>query len=293
MAALRAWLAERAPIAEVVELLEHKTRAAAPLLDLVLLRAAMTLFFFVVQVVTGALLLLYYRPERRRGLRERAVHHGARAVRLADPLDSFVVGEPDGRQRRSSTCSACMFLKAYRRPRELTWMSGMVLLGLVLAFGFTGYLLPWNELAFFATRVGTDIAGDRVRASASSLVRCCAAGRTSPARTLTRFFGLHVAILPGDRDVLVGLHLLLVQRHGMSTPPSVEAASRRRAGRDAAMPFLPHFLLRDLFAWTLALALLAALAAFFPWELGTRPTRSRPRRRAFVRSGTSCGCSRR
>ena len=51
------------------------------------------------------------------------------------------------------------FLKAYRKPREMTWMSGMVLLGFALGFGFSGYLLPWNSLAFFATKVGTDMAG--------------------------------------------------------------------------------------------------------------------------------------
>ena len=51
------------------------------------------------------------------------------------------------------------FLRAYRKPRELTWVSGMVLLFLAMGFGFSGYLLPWNTLAFFATKVGTDIAG--------------------------------------------------------------------------------------------------------------------------------------
>ena len=88
--------------------------------------------------------------------------------------------------------------------------------------------------------------------------------------TLTRLFGFHVAILPAIATALVGLHLLLVQRHGMSVPPSVE----RRAAEDPTavrtMPFLPHFLLRDLFAWTAVLALLAGLSTFYPWELGVK-----------------------
>jgi cytochrome b6 len=87
---------------------------------------------------------------------------------------------------------------------------------------------------------------------------------------LTRLFGFHVAVLPAVATALVALHLLLVQRHGMSVPPSVE---RQAAGNPAAvraMPFIPHFLLRDLFAWTIVLAVLAALSTFYPWELGTK-----------------------
>jgi quinol-cytochrome oxidoreductase complex cytochrome b subunit len=70
--------------------------------------------------------------------------------------------------------------------------------------------------------------------------------------------------------MLLALHLLLVQRHGMSLPPSVERRAAKDSAAMRAMPFLPHFLLRDLFAWTLVLALLAALSTFFPWELGTK-----------------------
>jgi quinol-cytochrome oxidoreductase complex cytochrome b subunit len=87
--------------------------------------------------------------------------------------------------------------------------------------------------------------------------------------TLTRFFGVHIAILPAITTALLGLHLFFVQYHGMSVPPSVE--SNARAGRKiAAMPFVPHFALRDLFAWTVAVALLAGLSAFYPWELGKK-----------------------
>jgi quinol-cytochrome oxidoreductase complex cytochrome b subunit len=87
--------------------------------------------------------------------------------------------------------------------------------------------------------------------------------------TLTRFFGVHVAILPAVTTVLLVLHLLLIQFHGMSVPPSVEA-EQRSGKRLAAMPFVPHFALRDLFGWTVALALLAGLSAFLPWELGRK-----------------------
>jgi len=162
-----------------------------------------------------------------------------------------------------------LFLKAYRRPRELTWMSGMLLLGLVLAFGFTGYLLPWNQLAFFATRVGTEIPGS-IPVIGQPIVHLLRGGPDVTGGTLTRFFGVHVAILPGIVTVLLAVHVLLVQRHGMSTPPSIEGEIRASGRPAKSLPFLPHYVLHDLFGWTLALALLAALSAFYPWELGTK-----------------------
>jgi cytochrome b6 len=158
------------------------------------------------------------------------------------------------------------FLKAYRSPRELTWLSGFGLLVLALAFGFSGYLLPWNKLAFFATQVGTDIAGV-VPVAGEFVLRFLRGGDHVTGGTLSRFYGWHVAILPAITTFLLLLHLILVQRHGMSVPPSVE---RRRGGNVRQMPFVPDFLLRDLFGWTLALGVLAALAALFPWELGEK-----------------------
>jgi quinol-cytochrome oxidoreductase complex cytochrome b subunit len=77
-------------------------------------------------------------------------------------------------------------------------------------------------------------------------------------------------VLPAIATVLLALHLLLVQYHGMSVPPSVEAEAARSGRRIPAMPFVPHFALRDVFGWTVALALLAGLSAFLPWELGVR-----------------------
>jgi cytochrome b6 len=224
----------------------------------------MTLFFFVVQVVTGILLLLYYRP---------------------GPDDAFESVEllmtqvPFGWLVRSlhSWSSNLMvffaalhlasvfFLRAYRRPRELTWVSGALLFLLVLAFSFSGYLLPWNQLAFFATKVGTDIAGS-LPLVGEAMLRFLRGGDRVTGATLSRFFGWHVCVLPLITMVLLGAHLLLVQVHGMSVPPGEEAAGKKQR----SMRFFPHFALRDVFGWTLALGVLAALAALFPWELGEK-----------------------
>jgi cytochrome b6 len=145
----------------------------------------------------------------------------------------------------------------------------MLLLGLTLGFGFTGYLLPWNELAYFATRVGTDIMR-AVPGAGEFLVRFIRGGPEVTGATLTRLFGMHVAILPMMATVLLGLHIWLVQAHGMSVPPRLEASAARAGRRGPVLPFVPHFIMREAFGWTLALALLAALSAFYPWELGAK-----------------------
>jgi cytochrome b6 len=161
-----------------------------------------------------------------------------------------------------------LFLRSYRKPRELTWVSGVLLLFVMMAFGFSGYLLPWNELAFFATKVGTGIAG-AVPLVGDFMMRFMRGGDEVTGATLTRFYGLHVAILPAITTAILGMHLLLIQRQGMSVPPSVEM--RERAGEKVGqMPFFPHYVLHDLMWWYVALAVLAALALFSPWELGKK-----------------------
>jgi cytochrome b6 len=139
----------------------------------------------------------------------------------------------------------------------------------MLGFGFSGYLLPWNELAFFATQVGTEVAG-AVPLAGGFMVRFLRGGEQVTGGTLTRFFGFHVAVLPLMTALLLGVHLVLVQKHGMSVPPRVSAEEDRSGRKLAMMPFVPNFLLRDLIGWCAALGVLAALAALFPWELGVK-----------------------
>jgi cytochrome b6 len=156
-----------------------------------------------------------------------------------------------------------MFTHAYHRPRELTWLSGIALLGLMLCFGFSGYLLPWNQISYFATKVGTDVAGTTPFIG-PTLARLLRGGEDVGAATLTRFFAFHVMILPLFTCGLVGLHLLLVQKAGMSTPKHLPAHDLSH------MKFFPNFFLRELMVWYGVLALLGSLAAIFPWELGEK-----------------------
>src|SRR5204862_2350692 len=110
--------------------------------------------------------------------------------------------------------ASAFIMKAYRSPRELTWVTGALLLFVSLAFGFSGYLLPWNTLAFFATKVGTEVAAV-VPIAGKFLVRFLRGGDEVTGATLTRFYGFHVAILPAVTTAVLLIHIFLVHKHGM------------------------------------------------------------------------------
>jgi cytochrome b6 len=224
----------------------------------------LTLFFLGVQVVTGILLLLYYRPT---------------AEAAFESVQFIVTRVPFGWLVRSihswsanlmvlaavAHMISVFLLGAYTKPRELTWWSGIALLGVALGFGFSGYLLPWNELSFFATRIGTDMVS-KVPLIGHWLLTFLRGGEEVTGATLTRFFGLHVAVLPMISAALVTLHLALIQRQGMHVPERLAEEARRRR----PLRFIPNFVLRESIVWLAGLAALAALAAFLPWELGVK-----------------------
>ncbi len=254
------WVGNRAGLEGAQDFLKHKTVPVHSGTIWYYL-GGVTLFLFVIQVLTGMLLLLYYRPTPTEAFESvqfivtqvefgwliRSVHSwAANLMVLTALLHMFSV----------------FFLKAYRKPRELTWLSGMALLLLTFAFGFSGYLLPWNTLAYFATKVGTDMAG-AVPVVGRFLRHFLRGGEEVTGATLTRFFGFHVAVLPGLTTLLLLLHLALVQKWGISSP-------KRPGGSGPAMPFYPNFVLRELIGWYGALGVLGMLAALFPWELGTK-----------------------
>ena len=261
------WLETRLPVRALVDFMRHK-RVPEHRHSIWYYFGGMTLFLFIIQVGTGALLLLYYRPSASEA------YESMQFIMTRVPFGWLVrsIHAWSGNLMVAAAVAhlfSVLFLHAYRPPRELTWMSGVALLLLTLAFGFTGYLLPWNELSFFATRVGTDIAAT-IPITGHVIVRFLRGGDDVTGATLTRLFGVHVAILPALATALLVLHLVLVQVHGMSLPPSVERLQRESGRHVRSMPFFPHFILRDLFAWTVALACLAGLSAFYPWELGAK-----------------------
>lgn len=225
----------------------------------------MALFLFIIQIITGLLLSVYYKPSPDQAFESvRAIMTEVDFGWLIRSIHSWSANLLIGVLLLHLLTTYIM--RAYRRPREFTWITGVVLLALFMFFGFSGYLLPWNQLAFFATRVGTAIMG-KVPVLGQDLLLLARGGENVTGDTLARFYALHVVILPLSVFAVLGVHLYLVQKHGMSIPQKTIA----KAGGEKqvpSMPFVPHFLLRDMVGWYLALALLAALAALFPWELG-------------------------
>ncbi len=264
---VRGWLDERFDWAGMTAPLLKKTVPVHKLTYWYFL-GGITLFLFVIQVCTGILLLLYYRAGANEAFESvqyimtrvqfgwlvRSIHSWAANLMIFTAFAHMF---------------SVLFLHAYRKPRELTWVSGMLLLFLVMGFGFSGYLLPWNSLAFFATKVGTEIAG-QVPVVGRSMMIFLRGGEEVTGATLTRFFGFHVAVLPGIATLLIVLHLALVQRFGISVPPSVEARWIAHPEQARQMKFFPGFFLRELMAWYIALGVLGALAALLPWGLGTK-----------------------
>ena len=255
------WLGERVDISPIREILEHKTVPVHSATRWYYF-GGITLFLFGIQVVTGVLLLLYYRPT------------------VAEAFDSvrFIMTRVEFgwliRSIHSWSANLLIFvafvhmfsvafMHAYRKPRELLWLSGIALLGLMLCFGFSGYLLPWNKISYFATKVGTDVAAG-VPVVGPAIGRFLRGGEDVGAATLTRFFALHIMVLPLAAAALTIFHVLLIQQKGMSTPPWIPATGVRQ------MRFFPNFFLREAMVWYVALAVLGTLAAIFPWELGEK-----------------------
>ena len=117
------------------------------------------------------------------------------------------------------------FLAAYKYPREFTWITGVVLLISTLGMGFTGYLLPWNQRAYWATTVGTEIAGT-VPGIGPFITSVLRGGSDLSAVTLTRFFAMHIWFLPALIGVLIGVHIYMVIKLGIAGVPGKEESSR-------------------------------------------------------------------
>jgi cytochrome b6 len=258
-----AWLQERFYVlTPIIDYMKHK-EVPKHRLSFWYYFGGLGLFFFIIQIVTGLLLLQYYKPTE------------------ASAFASFVFIQKDvpfgWLLRQVHAWSANMmilmlfihmfstfFMKSYRKPRELMWVSGFLLLVLSLGFGFTGYLLPWNELAFFATQVGTEV--PKVAPGGAFLVDILRGGTDVSGETLTRMFSLHVVLLPGLVMLVLAAHLTLVQVLGTSAPIGYKEAGLIK-GYDK---FFPTFLAKDGIGWLIGFALIVYLSVVFPWEIGVK-----------------------
>ncbi len=176
-----------------------------------------TLVTFILLLFTGAFLMMNYSPSPDHayesiqyindvvtfGALIRGIHHwAASAIVVLIGLHGLRV----------------FFMAAYKYPRELTWVLGAVIFILVMGAAFTGYLLPWDQKAYWATNVGVGIAGE-VPLLGPFIQQILIGSNTIGALTLTRFFTLHVGIIPPLLILLIGTHIFLVVRQGISAPP--------------------------------------------------------------------------
>ena len=176
-----------------------------------------SMFLFVMQALTGIFLSVYYTPSPDHaydsiqyimngvafGWLIRGIHHwGASLMVLVVFIHMIRV----------------FVTASYKYPRELTWLIGVGLLLCTLGMGFTGYLLPWNQKAYWATTVGTSIAGS-VPWIGPFILKVLHGGPELSALTLTRFFAAHIWMLPVALAGLMGIHLFLIIRKGESQFP--------------------------------------------------------------------------
>lgn len=224
----------------------------------------LTLFFFIIQVITGVMLLFYYEP---------SVSDAHTSVEY---ITYNVTGGALVRNLHAWSSSAMIFcalshmitalsMKAFKNPREITWLSGVLLLLLVFGFGFTGYLLPWNQIAVNATKIGLQsieqlgsllpgFLADLLRSIKETIQGDAAVGQS----TLSRFYAIHVVILPLLTFALLGLHLLAVQLHGMSKGVDKPTGKTER--------FFPTFVLKDFSLWGIVFFFVMVIAMTLPFE---------------------------
>lgn len=251
------WLDDRLPLSDV---LSYFTKKMVPRHkhSFWYYFGGLTFFFLVIQVITGVLLSLYYKPSPDQAYEsiQRIVNdvpHGWLVRSVHSWSSNLMVGS------LFIHMFSAFLMKAYRRPRELMWISGVLLLFLVLGFCFTGYLLPWDTTAYFATLIGTEvprtlpIIGDWG-------VGLLKGGEEIGSETLSRMYIIHIMILPLISLAIVSFHVLMSQVFGSSVPIGV-------VEKRPAIPFFPNFVYRDLVAWTIGFIALLALATLIPWGL--------------------------
>lgn len=208
------WLDERLGLTSIYDtILDRKV----PKVNWWFTLGSASLFLFIMQGITGIFLSVYYVPspgqaydsieyimnEVAFGWLIRGIHHWGSSIMV---LIVFI------------HMLRVFFYGAYKFPREITWLTGVLLILSVLGMGFTGYLLPWNQKAYWATTVGTEIGGT-VPFIGDFILRVLRGGADVSAVTLARFFSVHIWMLPALITLLISIHLYLVIRLGISSIP--------------------------------------------------------------------------
>ncbi|MDO8526597.1 MAG: cytochrome b N-terminal domain-containing protein [Deltaproteobacteria bacterium] len=221
-----------------------------------------TLAVFILQVVTGTLLGMNYSPSPDHA------YDSIRYIMTQVPMGSLI----RGLHKWGATAMIVLLLlhmlriyvmASYKRPREITWMVGIILLLVGFGLGFTGYLLPWDQKAYWATAVGANIAA-QAPFFGPMIAKILKGGEELGALTLTRFYGLHVLVLPITMGLLIGAHLFLVIYHGISAPPSRKVPPPDYQDLKAkGKPFYPHSIFKDVVMVLIVFAIIFFLALHY------------------------------
>jgi ubiquinol-cytochrome c reductase cytochrome b subunit len=251
------WLDERTGIKQITrEALDEPIRGGA---RWAYVFGSLLLFLFGIQVATGIFLTMYYVPSADHA------HASVSYIQKAVPGGWLV----RGLHHYSATAmvilavvhlSQTFLFGAYKQKRELLWMAGVAMLLVIFGFSFTGYLLPWDQAAYFATKVGASIAGE-VPAVGSVQQRIMLGGNDLTTVTLARFFTTHVFLLPLALAGLAGLHLYLFRR---ATP----AGPFHNRDDKKIERFYPKQLFKDSVAVLICFGALVAMSKYSPAELG-------------------------
>ena len=229
------------------------------------------MFSLALQVVTGILLLVYYVPDADKAFGSvTAIMNDVPfgwLIRMCHAVGSNMIVAV-----LMLHMFSVLFMGSYKRPRELSWLSGFILLNLMMAISLTGYLLPWSQLSFWATTVATNSAG-AIPLIGSHLVEFMRGGKLVGPQTLGRFFALHVAVLPLGIAALAGLHLFLLKRVGISAPPFGQKDSSNQWKGDSyryedhpgGIPFFPNYALQDMSSICIYLAIFLLVVFFNPY----------------------------
>ncbi len=225
---------------------------------------SVALFTFVSQFATGILLLLYYRP----------------TLKEAHESIQYITGEvPFGWLMRQVHAWGATFMMAavllhmtrtyfmgsFKKPREFTWVLGVILFLLTMFFGFTGYLLPWNQLSYWATTVGTEVVG-AVPYVGENLKQVLLGGPTVGQETLSRFFVVHVALLPWILIIVLVVHLVLMRLHNLA--PLEDVGKEIPFPPESGVPFWPVHMAKEGAVAAVIFASLFTLSVLSPWEIG-------------------------
>src|ERR1700719_5337441 len=220
------------------------------------------LFIFLSQVITGVFLALYYVPSADHA--HTTVAYITKAVTAGSFLRSL-------HAYGASAMVIVLFLHlsqtyiygSYKGRRELLWLSGCVLFGLILAMAFTGYLLPWDQRSYFATAVGTNAVSE-VPLIGESLRQLMRGGTDMGTLTISRFFVAHIFLIPAFIFALVASHILLFRKAGAAGPVSADPYHPKQKSE----PFYPRQVLMDLSLTALLIVGLGLLCFFAPMQLG-------------------------